>query len=41
VPLPYFYAADDSLAAWILAFNKVGASVRKEIVRKAGFLEEI
>ena len=36
VPAPFLYAADDSLAAWILAFSKMSPSVRKEIVRKAG-----
>ena len=40
VPAPFFYATDDSLAAWILAFSKVGAAVRKEMFRKAGLIEE-
>jgi transcriptional regulator with XRE-family HTH domain len=40
VPAPFFYAADDSLATWILAFSKVGASVRKEVARKAGLADE-
>jgi transcriptional regulator with XRE-family HTH domain len=35
VPAPFFYATDDALAAWILAFSKVGPSVRKAILRKA------
>src|SRR6185312_12403774 len=40
VPAPFLYAVDDSLATWILAFNKVSPSVRKEIVRKAGLADE-
>lgn len=40
VPTPFFYAADDSLASWILAFGKLSPSVRKEIVRKADLNEE-
>ena len=41
VPAPFFYAADDALAAWILAFSRVSPSVRKEIVRKAGPVEGV
>ena len=40
VPAPFLYAADDSLAAWILAFGKISASARKEVMRKAGLSEE-
>jgi transcriptional regulator with XRE-family HTH domain len=40
VPAPFLYAADDSLAIWILAFAKLSTSVRREIVRKAGVSEE-
>lgn len=31
VPVPYFYAEDDQLAGWILAFNKVSPAVRRTI----------
>jgi transcriptional regulator with XRE-family HTH domain len=41
VPAPFFYATDDALAAWILAFSKVSPSVRKEIVRKGGPVEGV
>ncbi len=35
VPAPFFYATDDALAVWILAFSKVRPSERKAILRKA------
>jgi transcriptional regulator with XRE-family HTH domain len=35
VPAPFLYAQDDSLAAWILVFEKVSPSVRKTLVGKA------
>ena len=35
VPAPYLYAQDNTLAAWILAFAEVSASVRRSIARKA------
>ena len=41
IPLPFLYAADDALAAWILAFSKVSLSVRKEVIRKAGPAEDV
>lgn len=34
VPPPYLYTEDNALAAWILAFDRVSASVRQGIVRK-------
>ena len=34
VPAPFFYAADDALAEWIVAFGRVSASVRKRIIRE-------
>jgi transcriptional regulator with XRE-family HTH domain len=34
VPAPYLYAQDDTLAAWILTFEKLSPSVRRSIVRK-------
>ena len=40
VPAPFLYAADESLADWILAFSKISTSVRKEVMRKAGLSEE-
>ena len=40
VPAPFLYATDDGLANWILAFSKVSASVRREILRKAGIAED-
>lgn len=39
VPAPYFYARDDALAGWILAFDRVAATVRQGIVDKAGIDE--
>jgi len=39
VPAPFLYAADESLANWILAFSKISASARKEVMRKAGLTE--
>jgi transcriptional regulator with XRE-family HTH domain len=35
VPAPFLYAQDNALAARILAFDEVGASVRRSIVGKA------
>jgi transcriptional regulator with XRE-family HTH domain len=35
VPAPFLYAQDDSLAAWILVFEKVTPSVRKRVARMA------
>lgn len=35
VPAPYLYAADDDLARWILAYDRVTSSERKAIMRKA------
>jgi transcriptional regulator with XRE-family HTH domain len=37
VPAPFLYAVDDALAYWILAFGKVSASVRRDIVRQGAF----
>jgi transcriptional regulator with XRE-family HTH domain len=34
IPAPFFYARDDELAGWILAFDRVSPSVRKSILRK-------
>lgn len=36
VPTAYFYAADDQLAAWILAYVKTSAAQRRSIIEKAG-----
>ena len=36
LPTPYFYAKDDQLADWILAFTKTSASKRRAIVDEAG-----
>lgn len=36
VPTAYFYAKDDQLADWILAFAKTSASARRSIIDKAG-----
>lgn len=36
VPTPYLYAADDQLAAWILAYAEIGTSKRRVILEKAG-----
>lgn len=33
VPTPYLYADDDALAAWILAYARVGAGTRNSIIR--------
>jgi transcriptional regulator with XRE-family HTH domain len=33
VPVPYFYADDDQLAAWILAFNEVPPALQREVLR--------
>jgi transcriptional regulator with XRE-family HTH domain len=41
VPAPFFYATDDTLATWILAFGKISPAVRKEVLRKAGLTEDI
>lgn len=35
VPMPYFYADDDQLAAWILIFGKVRPAIRQAIVMAA------
>ena len=35
VPTPYFYADDDALAEWILAYARVGIATRKSIVNDA------
>ena len=34
VPAPFLYAQDQALAAWILAFDEVSASLRRSILRK-------
>ena len=34
VPAPFLYAQDHALAAWILAFDEVSASLRRSILRK-------
>lgn len=36
VPTPYFYADDDALADWILAYTQVSTATRKSIVNDAG-----
>jgi transcriptional regulator with XRE-family HTH domain len=36
VPTPYFYADDDALADWILAYTRVSTATRKSIVNDAG-----
>ncbi|MFC4309087.1 helix-turn-helix domain-containing protein [Steroidobacter flavus] len=36
LPTPYFYAKEDQLADWILAFAKTSASKRRVIVEEAG-----
>ena len=36
VPTPYFYADDDDLAAWILAYGRVSTATRKSILKDAG-----
>lgn len=35
VPAPFLYAEDDGLANWILAYEKVGASTRATVLKKA------
>lgn len=35
VPVAYFYAVDDQLAAWILAYAKIPASSRRSILEEA------
>jgi hypothetical protein len=35
VPTPYFYADDDELAAWILAYGRVSTATRKSILKDA------
>jgi transcriptional regulator with XRE-family HTH domain len=35
VPVPYFYADDDALAAWILAYAHTSSAVRKSIIKGA------
>lgn len=35
VPAPFLYAQDDTLAAWILAFERVSPAVRRSVARKA------
>ncbi len=35
VPPPFLYAEDNALAAWILVFNQVSASIRRTILRKS------
>lgn len=36
VPAAYFYAVDDGLAAWILAYAKISASGRRSVLDEAG-----
>ena len=36
VPTPYFYADDDDLAVWILAYGRVGTATRKSILKDTG-----
>lgn len=36
VPTAYFYAKDDQLAEWILAYAKTSASKRRAIIEDAG-----
>jgi len=36
VPAAYFYAVDDGLAAWILAYAKLPASSRRSVLEEAG-----
>lgn len=36
VPSAYFYAVDDQLAAWILAYAKIPANDRRSILDEAG-----
>jgi transcriptional regulator with XRE-family HTH domain len=36
VPTPYLYAEDDTLAAWILAYTRVGTAMRGRIIKDAG-----
>lgn len=33
VPVPFFYAADDALAAWILSFNRLSARSKRKILK--------
>src|SRR5687767_687800 len=40
VPTPYLYAKDDTLAAWILAFDEVSAATRQSILKKTGVSAE-
>jgi transcriptional regulator with XRE-family HTH domain len=35
VPTPFLYAQDEGLAAWILIYEKLSASMRRSITRKA------
>ena len=35
VPTPYLYAEDDTLAAWILAYTRVGTATRSRIIKEA------
>ena len=34
VPTPFFYAEDDGLALWILAFAKASMTLRQSVVKK-------
>jgi transcriptional regulator with XRE-family HTH domain len=36
VPTPYLYAEDDTLAAWIQAYPRVGTATRNRIIKDAG-----
>jgi transcriptional regulator with XRE-family HTH domain len=38
VPAPYFYAQDEELAVWILAFGKISARARQAMLKRAGKL---
>lgn len=35
VPTPYFYARDEALAAWILAFTRLTPAERRSVIRKS------
>ena len=36
VPMPYLYTEDETLAAWILAYPRVGIATRNRIIKDAG-----
>jgi transcriptional regulator with XRE-family HTH domain len=35
-PAPYFYARDEALAAWILAFPKIASAAKAKLLKAAG-----